>query len=134
MSGGPWYNISISKKLHGNVFEGFIRNVGTEIYHIMCYIDAHEKIDPPEHDDGISGGGYSLPSSSIIEALFLLGATIYFIGCRLKTLEHNFLERYHMYVFTMEKLFQKTQLNFLNNPVQKKNANRYYMLLEVVGI
>ena len=25
----------------------------------MCYIDAHEKNDPSEHDNGISGGGYT---------------------------------------------------------------------------
>ena len=31
-------------------------------------------------------------------------------------------------------LFQKPQLKFLINPVQRKNANRYYMLLEVVGM
>ena len=43
MTGGPWYNISICKRLHGKVFEGFIRNVRTGRYDIMCYIDAHEK-------------------------------------------------------------------------------------------
>ena len=43
MTGGPWYNTSICKKLHVNVFEGFIRNTRTEIYNIMCSIDAHEK-------------------------------------------------------------------------------------------
>ena len=30
MSGGPWYNTSICKKLHGNVFEGFIGNERTD--------------------------------------------------------------------------------------------------------
>ena len=68
---------------------------------IMCTIDAREKINPSEHDDGISGGGYPLPSNSTTEALVLLGETIYFIGCWLKALEHNFLERCHMYFFTM---------------------------------
>ena len=42
MTGGPWYNTSISKKLHGNVFEEFIRNARTDRYNIMCSIDAHE--------------------------------------------------------------------------------------------
>ena len=46
MTGGPWYNTYICKKLHGNVFEGFIRNARTDRYNIMCYIDAHEKEHP----------------------------------------------------------------------------------------
>ena len=71
-------------------------------YIISCVLlMRHKKINPSEHDDGISGGGYPLPSNSTTEALVLLGATIYFIGCWLKALEHNFLERCHMYVFTM---------------------------------
>ena len=43
MAGGPWYNTSICKKLHGKVFKGFIRNARTERYNIMCSIDTHEK-------------------------------------------------------------------------------------------
>ena len=64
MTGGPWYNTSICKKLHGNVFEGFIRNSRTDRYNIMCYVYAHEKNNPSEHDDGNSCGGYPLPSNS----------------------------------------------------------------------
>ena len=40
---GTCYNTYICKKLHGKMFEVFIRNVGTYRYNIMCYIDAHEK-------------------------------------------------------------------------------------------
>ena len=43
MTGGPWYNTSICKKLHGNVFERFIRNERTDRYNIMCSIDENEK-------------------------------------------------------------------------------------------
>ena len=43
MTGGPWYNKYIGKKLHGKVLEGFIINAITDIYHIMCSIDAYEK-------------------------------------------------------------------------------------------
>ena len=38
MTGGPCYNTSICKKLHGKVFEGFIRNAITDRYNIMCCI------------------------------------------------------------------------------------------------
>ena len=42
MTGGPWYNISICKKLHGKVFEGFIRNAKlTDI--ILCVLLMHMK-------------------------------------------------------------------------------------------
>ena len=43
LTGGPWYNTSICKKLHGKLFEGFIINIIPDIYNIICYIDAYEK-------------------------------------------------------------------------------------------
>ena len=43
MTCGPWYNMSICKKLQGKVFEGFIINARTDRYNIMCSIDSHEK-------------------------------------------------------------------------------------------
>ena len=42
MIGGPWYITSIYKKLHVNVFVGFIWNSKTDRYNIMCSIDAHK--------------------------------------------------------------------------------------------
>ena len=56
----------------------------------MCSIDSYEKNDTSEHDDGISGGGYPLPSNSTIEAFILLSVTIYFICCWLKALDFFF--------------------------------------------
>ena len=41
MTGGPYYNTYICKKLHGKVFEGSIRNTRTYRYNIICSIDAH---------------------------------------------------------------------------------------------
>ena len=61
MIGGTWYKTSICKKLHGNVFEEFIRNTRTDRYNIMCFIDVHENNDPSEHDYGSSGSGYPQP-------------------------------------------------------------------------
>ena len=43
MTGGPWYNTSICKKLHRRVFEVFIINSRTDRYNIMCSIDAYER-------------------------------------------------------------------------------------------
>ena len=107
MTGGPWYNTYICEKFHGNLFEGFIKNARTDIYNIICSIDAHEKINPSGHYDGSSGGGYPLPSNSTIEALVSLIETIYFISCWLQALEHNFLERCRMYIYAMKQLFLK---------------------------
>ena len=43
MTGGPWYNTSISKKLHGKLLEGSIINSITDRYNIMCSIDEYER-------------------------------------------------------------------------------------------
>ena len=43
LKGDPFYNTYICKKLHGELFEGFIINARTYRYHIMCYIYAYEK-------------------------------------------------------------------------------------------
>ena len=50
----------------------------------------------------------------------MLGATINFIGCWLKALEHNFLERCHMYVFTMNILFLKIPVELPKQPSSKE--------------
>ena len=63
MTGGPWYNTYICKKLHGNMCERFIRNTRTDRYNIICYIYAHYKEHPSSFDDGRSGGGCPLPSN-----------------------------------------------------------------------
>ena len=40
---GPCYNTAICYKLHGTVFENFIRNSRTDRYNIMCSVTAHDK-------------------------------------------------------------------------------------------
>ena len=41
LTGGPWYNTYICKKLYGKLFEGYIINARTNRYNIMCSIDAY---------------------------------------------------------------------------------------------
>ena len=129
MTGVPWYNASIYNKVYGKMFEGFIRNERTDRYIIMCSIDVHERENQSFCNDGISGGGCPLPSNSTTEAFDLIGTIIYFIGCWLKALEHNFTERCNMYVFNMKQLLQKTPVKLSKQPSPKKNTNHYYMLL-----
>ena len=64
IKGVPWYKICIYNKLHGKVFEGFIRNPRTDRYNIMCFSDAYEKEHPSSCDDDSSSGGCPLPSNS----------------------------------------------------------------------
>ena len=40
LTGVPCHNIFICKKLHGKMFEEFIRNERTDRYKLMCSIDA----------------------------------------------------------------------------------------------
>ena len=117
---GPWYNIFICKELHGKVFETFIRNERTEIYNLTYSIDAHEKKNPSEHDNGRSSGGYLIPSNLTTEALVSLSATINFIGFWLQALEQFFLERCNMYIFATKKLFQKTPVELPKPTIPRK--------------
>ena len=43
MTGGPWYNTYICKKLYGKLFEGYIINARTGRYNIICSVDAYER-------------------------------------------------------------------------------------------
>ena len=66
---GPWYNTYICKKLHVTVFEKYIRNVVTDRYNLLCYINKYEKQHPPSVDIGSSSGGNALPSNFTKEVL-----------------------------------------------------------------
>ena len=54
----PWYNTAICSKLHGKLFEDFIRHARTDRYHLMCFIIAHDK-KQPSYKDEESSVGYS---------------------------------------------------------------------------
>ena len=70
LTGGPWYNTYICKKLHGKLFEAFIINARTDRYNIICYIYAYERYHQSYIcDNGIRSGGYQLPTTSTKEAL-----------------------------------------------------------------
>ena len=130
-TGGPWYNTYMCKKLNGQLFEGFIINSRTDRYNIMCSIDAYERENQSSScDDGRSSVGFPLPTNSTTAALGLLVATIYFIGCWLKSLEHNFIERCHMYTHFMKELFQKIPVELPNQPIPKEKRKS---LLRAIG-
>ena len=41
---GPWYNTPIFLKLYGSRFEDFITQVRADIYNLMCYLVAYDKL------------------------------------------------------------------------------------------
>ena len=59
----PWYNTYICSKLHGKVFEGFIKNKRKGRYNLMCSIIAHNNNKPTYADDESSGGGRPIPKN-----------------------------------------------------------------------
>ena len=97
---------------------------------ISCVLLMQKKIGISEYYDVRSGGGYPLPSNSTTEALVLLGATIDFIGCWIKVLEHNLIERCRIYVFTMEKLFLKIPVEIPKKTFPKEKLQS---LLHTIG-
>ena len=51
---GTSYNTSICLKLHGSMFEDFIKHARTDRYNIICSLVAHDKIQPDyEYDKSI---------------------------------------------------------------------------------
>ena len=53
---GPWYNTSICLKLHGSIFEDFIKHARTYRYNLMCSLVVHDKMQPHDEDNESSLG------------------------------------------------------------------------------
>ena len=60
---GPWCNISICLKLHGSMFDDFITQARTDIYNLMCYLVAHDRLKLDYKYDGSSIGDRSIPDN-----------------------------------------------------------------------
>ena len=48
---GPWYNTYIYLKFRGSRFEDFITQARTDRYNLICYLVAHDKMQPDYEDD-----------------------------------------------------------------------------------
>ena len=86
------------------------------------------KINPPENDDGSSGGSYPIPLDPTTEELVSLSATINFIGCWMQALEKN-LERCNIF-FCYENMFQKIPVKLPKPPSPKE---KHLLLLHAIG-
>ena len=61
---GLWYNKSIYLKLHGSMFEDFITYARTDRYNLMCYLVAHDKMQPYYEYDEIFLRDKSIPKDA----------------------------------------------------------------------
>ena len=65
----PWYNTEIYSRLHGSLFEDFIKHARIDRYILLCYIVAHDKKPPSYEDDEISIGDRLITKHVTTEAL-----------------------------------------------------------------
>ena len=87
---GPWHNKNICYKLYGTTFEGFIKQARTDMYNIMCYLVAQDRLQDNYQDDEISLGDRVIPKDATVKALKSLGVTFNFTDIWL----HNFIKNY----------------------------------------
>ena len=86
----PWYNTAICSKLHGKLFEDFIRHARTDMYHLMCSIISHDKKQPSyEYVESINRDG-QIPKNETAESLKELGTTLNSINFWFKLFHHNY--------------------------------------------
>ena len=104
---GPWYNISSCSKLHGSRFEYFITQARIDIYNLMCYLVAHDRLELDYKDDEISIGDREIPDNATTKTLESLGATINFIDIWLKLLRANFNAICDAYINAMKDMFKQ---------------------------
>ena len=102
---GPWYNTSIYFKLHGSMFEYFITHAKTDRYNLMCYLVAHDKIQPDYEDDKISIVHRSIPKNATTKSLKALGATPNFIDIWIKLFVENYDARCVSYINATKDMF-----------------------------
>ena len=63
----PWYNKNIFSKLHGIKFEDFITQARTDRYNLMCYLVAHDRLEPDYKDDESSVGDIAIPNDATVK-------------------------------------------------------------------
>ena len=108
---GPWYNRNICSKLHRTIFEDFITQARTDIYTLMYYLVAHDRLQPYYEYDESSIGDRAIPNDTTIKTLEAYGATFSFIGIWLKLLRENYCARSESYINAMKEMFMKIPQN-----------------------
>ena len=89
----PCHNKNICSELYGTTFEEFIIQVRTDIYNIMCYLVARDRMQDNKQDDEISLGDREIPKKATVKILNSLGPTFNFIDICLHSFRHNYYAR-----------------------------------------
>ena len=77
-TGGPWFNETICRNLHGPIFQEFLVTAYQDRYNIICGIHDYNKKDK-SNDAPNFGGGRPLPEYSIINPLVSICVSINFM-------------------------------------------------------
>ena len=109
---GTWYNRNICSKLHGSRFEDFITQARTYRYNLMCYLFAHDRLQPDDEYDEINIGDREIPNDATIKKLEALGATFNLIDIWLKLLRENYCAQSESYINAMQEMFMQIHQNF----------------------
>ena len=128
---GPWYNTCICLKLRGNIYDDFITQARTDRYNRICYLVAHDKIQPDYEDDESYLGDRSIPKDATPKELTALGATLKFIDIWLKLFLDNYSARCDAYVNAMKEMFKKIPLTIKKAPTPKQKVQR--LMIDIVG-
>ena len=72
------------------MFEYFITKERTDRYNLLCYLVAHDKMQPYYEDDESSLGDRSRPKDAAPESLTSLGSTLNFIYIWIKLFLDNY--------------------------------------------
>ena len=108
---GPWHNKNKCSKLYGTTFEGFIKQVRTDRYNIICSLVAHDRLQDNYQDDEISLGDRLIPKDATVKALKSLGATFNFVDIWLHNFRQNYFERKESYETAMVEMFKTIHKN-----------------------
>ena len=114
------------------MFEDFIRNDRTDIYHLVCSITAHDRQQPTYVDDERSSGGRTIPNNERTVALKSLVATLIFIDCWLKHFHHNYQEILIMYHEDIIELFK--QIPTIKSKPLSQDKNLQLLLTDIGGV
>ena len=92
------------------MFEDFITHARTDRYNIMCFLVAHDKMQPNYEDDESNLGDRSITKYATTKYLTALGATLNFIYIWTKLFLDSYSGRCDAYVNALKEMLKKIPL------------------------
>ena len=106
------------------MFEDFITYARTDIYNIMSYLVAHDKIKPAYRYDESSIEDRSIPKDSTTKELKALGATLNFIDIWLNLFLDNYDARCKAYINDMKDIFKQISQTMITSLTPKHKVQK----------